>query len=182
MQPGSARARIWTYTEVRNVWFVSSCNTTSHLSLRAPQRPITAFKQWWQEAVSIQKTDRVTWFSFLCNRSVLPEPGHQSEPYVKTNSLFFPCRPPTPPLISSSTKHSRGLATAGLFFQPLQTNTRVVTRLPPRFLRQSTSVGIKQVIGTSPGPVWWSRTTCQYPQLPRSPHHSPRTSTLTRTS
>lgn len=39
----------------------------------------------------------------------------------------------------------------------------------PLVLRQSTSVGIKQVIGTSPGPVWWRRATCQYPQLPRSP-------------
>lgn len=28
-------------------------------------------------------------------------------------------------------------------------------------LRQSTSVGVKQVIGTSLGPVWWSRATCQ---------------------
>lgn len=31
----------------------------------------------------------------------------------------------------------------------------------PLVLRQSTSVGVKQVIGTSPGPVWWSRATCQ---------------------
>lgn len=85
VRPESGRARIWTSTEVRNMWFASSFNTTSHLSLKAPKRPITAFKRQWQETVSIQKNKQGMWFSFLCGiRSILPEPGHQSKVYVKT--------------------------------------------------------------------------------------------------
>lgn len=52
--------------------------------------------------------------SSVSTRSILPEPGHQSELNVKTNSFFsahFPSRSDT-----AAQKHSHGLATVGLFF------------------------------------------------------------------
>lgn len=57
---GWAFAKVWmrTSTYVRNLWFLSSFNVSSHLSLQAPQRPITTFKRRRQEPVSIQKSKR----------------------------------------------------------------------------------------------------------------------------
>lgn len=122
--------------------------------------------------------------------SILTEPGHQSELNVKT-VIFFPCAFSLP-IRHSSTKtltwpcHSGAVFLFAFFLFSSRFKQMLESWLDfPLdffFLRQSTSVGIKQVIGTSPGPAWWSRSTCQYPQLPRSPPPLPKNSTLTRTS
>lgn len=116
--------------------------------------------------------------SSVSTRSILPEPGHQSELNVKTNSLFF-LRIFPPDQIQ---QHKNTHMVLPQWDQPLQTNTRVVTRLPPPFFTTKHQCWYKTGHWDLPGTSLVKRRNLPISTAAQEPPPLPKNSTLTRTS
>lgn len=156
-EPGFKLAEQW---EICDLWAVLILHHTSLC------KPLNVQLQHSNSSDKRQFPSKITrgecgFLSSVLIGVFLPEPGNQSKFYVKAKvacfSPHFHFRPTAQHTTLQWSCHRRTLSIC--FKQILKLWLDF-----PLVLRQSTSVGIKQVIGTSPVPVWWSRATCQYPQ------------------